>query len=203
MYKNLDTKDLDLLLKLLKQWYCLNDDTNLFSKSMHNLMLKIRAHNVKVPTTLYRAYSFETKEQLENFKKTITIKIEHPRKDYESWTSSLNIAERYMPGSDYVINKNAKYGILLAINKKDFEHNIKFTIEDLFSSVKDRNNFFKTCFKYLSSIMLSKMKENNFGKKDIEEFQYNIPGIVRAITEKEYLLDKLDYPTPIIVKEIK
>lgn len=202
IYKNLNEKEFDLLLKLITQWYCKNDDTNLFSKVMHDLMLKIRAHNVKIPETLYRAYSFETKEDLIKFRKGISTKISHPTKDYESWTTSRSIAERYLPGSEYVLNKNTKFGILLALNKSDFEYNIKFTIEDLFSDKNDRNKFFKTCFSYLSTKMLSKIKDNNFNRKDIEEFQYTIPGIVRAVTEKEYLIEEIKNPFPTIIKEV-
>jgi hypothetical protein len=202
MYKNLNEKEFNLLLKLIKQWYCQNDDTSLFSKGMDNLLVKIRANQVKIPNYLYRAYSFQTKEDLNNFKKTMTIKIEHPNKDYESWTSKQSIAERYMPQSEYNLNRNSKYGILIRISSGDFIDNIKFTIEDLFSEKNDKNLFFKFCFSYLSSKMLEKIKEKNFNQKDIEEFQYIIPGLVRAVTESEYLLDKLIHPKPFIIKEI-
>ena len=193
---SLTPDDLNLLLKVLKQWYCLNDDSSLFTPQVNKLLLKINLMNYSLPQYLYRAYSFETKKQYQDFIDKSHTKIKHPTKDYESWSSSLSIAKQYLPGGDAQINKNNEYGIIIKIPRSDFQDRIKFSMENLFKVPQDRTIFFNEMFQYLSKELMLKIKSDVLTKKDILEFQHTIPGLVRAITEKEYMLSELDYPQP-------
>ena len=193
---NLTNDDLNLLLKVLKQWYCLNDDSGLFTPQVEKLLLKINTTNYSLPQYLYRAYSFETKKDYDNFVKGSHVKIKHPTKDYESWTSSLAVAKNYMPGADAQLNKKAQYGLLIRIPRFDFQDRIKFSMENLFKTPQDRNIFFNEMFQYLSKELMLKIKMDALTKQDILSFEHYIPGLVRAVTEKEYMLGPLDYPQP-------
>ena len=193
---NLNQNETDLLIKILKDWYCLNNDSNLFTPPVNKLLLKINSMNFKLPQYLYRAYSFETKKDYNNFIDNAEKRIAHPSKDYESWTSSLTVAKRYMPGGEGQLNKNAKIGIILKIPRFDFEDRIKFSIENLFKNYSDRKILFSELFGYMSKDILQKIKVGNLSKQDILEFQHSIPGLVRAISEFEYMIGPLDYPKP-------
>lgn len=193
---NLNQNETDLLIKILKDWYCLNNDSNLFTPPVNKLLLKINSMNFKIPSYLYRAYSFERKEDYNNFINNAEKRIAHPSKDYESWTSSLTVAKRYMPGGEGQLNKNAKIGIILKIPRFDFEDRIKFSIENLFKNYSDRKILFSELFSYMSKDILQKIKIGNLSKQDILEFQHSIPGLVRAISEFEYMIGPLDYPKP-------
>lgn len=193
---NLNQNETDLLIKILKDWYCLNKDTDLFTPQVNKLLLKINSMNFKLPNYLYRAYSFETKKDYNNFIDNAEKRIAHPSKDYESWTSSLTVAKRYMPGGEGQLNKNAKIGIILKIPRFDFEDRIKFSIENLFKNYSDRKILFSELFSYMSKDILQKIKIGNLSKQDILEFQHSIPGLVRAISEFEYMIGPLDYPKP-------
>lgn len=193
---NLNQNETDLLIKILKDWYCLNKDTDLFTPQVNKLLLKINSMNFKLPSYLYRAYSFETKKDYDNFINNAEKRIAHPSKDYESWTSSLTVAKRYMPGGEGQLNKNAKIGIILKIPRFDFEDRIKFSIENLFKNYSDRKILFSELFSYMSKDILQKIKIGNLSKQDILEFQHSIPGLVRAISEFEYMIGPLDYPKP-------
>ena len=193
---NLNQNETDLLIKILKDWYCLNNDSNLFTPPVNKLLLKINSMNFKLPQYLYRAYSFETKKDYNNFIDNAEKRIAHPTKDYESWTSSLTVAKRYMPGGEGQLNKNAKIGIILKIPRFDFEDRIKFSIENLFKNYSDRKILFSELFGYMSKDILQKIKVGNLSKQDILEFQHSIPGLVRAISEFEYMIGPLDYPKP-------
>ena len=193
---NLNQNETDLLIKVLKEWYCLNNDINLFTPQVNKLLLKINSMNFKLPTYLYRAYSFEKEEDYKKFIDGSFKRIAHPTKDYESWTSSLAVARRYMPGGEGQLNKNAKIGIILKIPRFDFEDRIKFSIENLFKQYSDRKILFTELFSYMSKDILQKIKIGNLSKQDILEFQHSIPGLVRAISEFEYMIGPLDYPKP-------
>ena len=197
---NLNGKEIDQLLYVLKQWYCLNDDTDLFTPQTNKLLLKINTHNFKLPSALFRAYSFTSKEALNSFLKAAETKLKHPSKDYESWTSSPRVAEAYFPGGEFQLNKDSKYGVILKINRNTFQDHIKFSIENLFSGSQDKKIFFGEVFKYLSKDLLLNIKNGDLTKKDIQDFQHVIPGLVRAISEFEYLLEPIDYPDFTIYK---
>lgn len=199
---NLNQNETDLLIRVLKEWYCLNNDSNLFTPQVNKLLLKINSMNFKLPSYLYRAYSFETKKDYDNFINNAKKRIAHPSKDYESWTSSLTVAKRYMPGGEGQLNKNAKIGIILKIPRFDFEDRIKFSIENLFKQYSDRKILFTELFSYMSKDLLQKIKNGNLSKQDILEFQHSIPGLVRAISEFEYMIGPLDYPQPEMVQII-
>lgn len=152
--------------------------------------------NFKLPTYLYRAYSFEKEEDYKKFIDSSFKRIAHPTKDYESWTSSLAVARRYLPGGEGQLNKNAKIGIILKIPRFDFEDRIKFSIENLFKQYSDRKILFTEMFSYMSKDLMQKIKTGYLSKQDILEFQHSIPGLVRAISEFEYMIGPLDYPKP-------
>ena len=193
---SLTPDDLNLLLKVLKQWYCLNDDSGLFTPQINKLLMKINLMNYSLPQYLYRAYSFETEKQYQDFIDKSHVQIKHPTKDYESWTSSVSVAKQYLPGGDAQLNKNNEYGIIIKIPRSDFIDRIKFSMENLFKVPQDRNIFFNEMFQYLSKELMLKIKMDCLIKSDILEFQHTIPGLVRAVTEKEYMLGPLDYPQP-------
>ena len=202
-YFNLNEDETVLLIKVLKDWYCLNDDSELFTPRINKLLLKINTHNFKLPSTLFRAYSFNSKEALNSFLRAAKTKLKHPSKDYESWTSSPRVAESYFPGGEYQLNKDSKHGVILKINRNTFQDRIRFSIENLFSEAKDKKIFFTEVFRYLSKDLLLNIKNGNLTKKDIREFQHIIPGLVRAISEYEYLLEPIDYPDFTIYKITK
>lgn len=193
---NLNEQETDLLIRILREWYCLNDDSELFTHQVNKLIFKINSTNFKLPQYLYRAYSFEHTKDYEQFIKGAEKRIAHPKKDYESWTSSLPVARTYLPGGDAQLNKNAKIGIILKIPRFDFEDRIKFSIENLFKQYSDRKVLFSEMFSYMSKDIMQKIKNGNLGKQDILEFQHSIPGLVRAISEFEYMVGPLDYPQP-------
>lgn len=199
---NLNEQETDLLIRILKQWYCLNDDSELFTPQVNRLIFKINSTNFKLPQYLYRAYSFENIKDYEKFIAGAEKRIAHPNKEYESWTSSLSVAKKYMPGGEAQLNKNAKYGIILKIPRFDFEDRIKFSIENLFKQYSDRKVLFSEMFSYMSSGIIQKIKYNSLTKQDILEFQHSIPGLVRAISEFEYMIGPLDYPQPECVELI-
>ena len=198
---NLNQNETDLLIKILKEWYCLNNDTDLFTPQVNKLLLKINSMNFKLPQYLYRAYSFEKEEDYKKFIDSSFKRIAHPTKDYESWTSSLAVARRYMPGGEGQLNKNAKIGIILKIPRFDFEDRIKFSIENLFKQYSDRKVLFTEMFSYMSKDLMQKIKTGYLSKQDILEFQHSIPGLVRAISEFEYMIGPLDYPQPEMVEK--
>ena len=193
---NLNEQETDLLIRVLKEWYCLNNDKDLFTPQVNKLLIKINTTNFKLPAYLYRAYSFEKEEDYKKFIDGAFKRIEHPNKDYESWTSSLVVAKKYMPGGEGQLNKNATIGLLLKIPKFDYEDRIKFSIENLFKVYQDRKVLFSEMFSYMSKDVLQKIKIGNLSKQDILEFQHSIPGLVRAISEFEYMIGPLDYPQP-------
>ena len=197
---NLDQRETDLLIKVLKEWYCLNNDEDLFTPQVNKLLFKINTMNFKLPQYLYRAYSFEHLKDYNNFIKGAEKRIAHPTKSYESWTASYAVAEKYLPGGEAQLNKKAKFGIILKIPKFDFEDRIKFSIENLFKQYSDRKILFNEMFRYMSRDLMEKIKYGNLSKQDILDFQYTIPGLVRAVSEFEYLLGPLDYPQPECVK---
>ena len=199
---NLDERETNLLIKILKDWYCLNDDSELFTPQVNNLIMKINKMYYKLPAYLYRAYSFEHQKDYDKFIAGAEKRIAHPTKDYESWTSSLAVAEKYMPGGEAQLNKKAKIGIILKIPRFDFEDRIKFSIENLFKQYSDRKILFAEMFSYMSKDILEKIKYGNLTKQDILTFQHSIPGLVRAISEFEYMIGPLDYPQPQCVKLI-
>ena len=201
-YFNLTEDETVLLIKVLKEWYCLNNDSELFSPRVNKLLLKINSMNFKLPQYLYRSYSFEREEDIKKFIDGAFKRIAHPSKDYESWTSSEKIARKYMPGGESQLNKNAKYGIMLRIPRFDYQDRIKFSIENLFKEYNDRKILFNELFKYLSKDLMRSLKDGNLSTKDIQEFQHIIPGMVRAISEYEYMIGPLDYPSPITVATV-
>ena len=201
-YFNLTEDETVLLIKVLKEWYCLNNDSELFSPRVNKLLLKINSMNFKLPQYLYRSYSFEREEDIKKFIDGAFKRIAHPSKDYESWTSSEKVAKRYMPGGEAQLNKNAKYGVILRIPRFDFQDRIKFSIENLFKEYNDRKILFNELFKYLSSGLMKNLRDGNLSTKDIVEFQHIIPGMVRAISEFEYMIGPLDYPNPITVATV-
>lgn len=212
----LDLKEIDQLINIIKQWYCLNNDADLFTQRTKKLLNKINFHNFRVPQYLYRAYSFNTQKDLDQFLKGAQTKLKHPVKDYESWTSSIKVAESYYPGGEYQLNKDAKYGVILKIKSSVFQDRIKFSLENLFgsnidnekeikgnSATTDKKIFFNAVFQYLSGKILDTIKSKGpeaLSKQEIQDFQYIIPGLVRSVSEYEYLLEPLDYPQPLIVK---
>lgn len=195
---NLNQNETDLLIKILKEWYCLNNDTNLFTPQVNKLLLKINFMNFKLPQYLYRAYSFKTEKELNSFLKQAETRLCHPKKDYESWTSSINVAKKYAPGGENQFNSEYKYGVILKIKRFHFEDRIKFSIENLFRDYKDRKILFGELFSYMSKDILKKIKDGNLSKQDIQAFQHSIPGLVRAISEFEYMIGPMDYPEVII-----
>ena len=200
---NLNQNETTLLVKVLKEWYCLNKDENLFTPQVNKLLLKINSMYFKLPNYLYRAYSFKTEKDLNNFLKQAETKISHPYKDYESWTSSLPVAKKYAPGGENQLTSDNKYGVILKIKRFHFEDRIKFSIENLFRNYSDRKLLFSELFAYLSKDIMKKLKDSNLSKQDILVFQHTIPGLVRAISEFEYMLSELDYPEFEIVEYIK
>lgn len=210
---NLNLNEIDQLINIIKQWYCLNNDKDLFTNNTKKLIMKINLHNFRLPQYLYRAYSFKTQKELDDFLKGSNTKLSHPFKDYESWSSSLKVAESYYPGGQYQLNKDNKYGVILKIKQSVFHDKIKFSLENLFGSKDpttvgntigtDKKIFFNAIFQYLSNNLLDTIKAKGpegISKQDIQDFQYVIPGLVRAVSEYEYLTEPLDYPQPIVVK---
>jgi hypothetical protein len=191
---NLNENETALLIKVLKEWYCLNNDSELFTPRVNKLLLKINSMHFKLPSNLYRSYSFKTEKDLNNFLKQAETKISHPSKDYESWTSSLTVAKKYAPGGENQLTSDNKYGVILKIKRFHFEDRIKFSIENLFRTYSDRKILFSEMFGYLSKDIMRKLKDSNLTKQDILAFQHTIPGLVRAISEFEYMLSELDYP---------
>lgn len=211
-FKGLDQKELEALLYFIKQWYCKNDDTGLFDKTKRGRLITSILGNFdykehKLPEYLYRSYSFETKKELNDFRSKIIpgkTLLSHPHKDYESWTSDRKIAEKYLPGGESMIDeaKQREHGIMLKISKDDYIDSIFFSMDFVFNNQIEKKKFLPFIFKYLSKDILNNIKENKSVQNQIKDMQYLIPGIVRAITESEYILSELVDSSPEVVKQI-
>ena len=216
IFKGLKENEFNAFLHFIKQWYCKNDDTGLFDKTNRGKLIKSiindfvpnNVNNSKdTPEYLYRSYSFKTKEDFANFINKIipgkTI-LSHPYKDYESWTSDIKIAEKYLPHGDSMIDstKENEHGIMLKISKDDFKDAIVFSTEYVFNDKIEKNKFLPFVFKYLSRKLLDKIKDSKPVENDIEELQFLIPGVVRSITESEYILSEMHNVSPIIIRRI-
>ena len=109
-------KDLTLLENIIKEWYTNNSD-KLFASKNSNIMKYMRSiskqldsfRKFNTPSYLYRGISFENDklkdEALKKMKELGVLK--HPTKDYDSWSSSKEVAEDYGKGGgvadgDYV-----------------------------------------------------------------------------------------------------
>lgn len=216
IFKGLKENEFNAFLHFIKQWYCKNDDTGLFDKTNRGKLIKSiindfvpnNVNNSKdTPEYLYRSYSFKTKEEFTNFiNKIIPNKtiLSHPYKDYESWTSDIKIAEKYLPHGDSMIDstKENEYGIMLKLSKEDFKDAIVFSTEYVFNDKIEKNKFLPLVFKYLSKKLLDKIKDSKQVENDIVELQFLIPGVVRAITESEYILSEMNNVSPIIIRRI-
>ena len=216
IFKGLKENEFNAFLHFIKQWYCKNDDTGLFDKSNRGKLIKsiindFVPNNIEnskdTPEFLYRSYSFKTKEDFGNFIRKIkpgNTTLSHPYKDYESWTSDRKIAEKYLPNGESMIDstKENEHGIMLKISKKDFSEYIIFSTEYVFNDKIEKRKFLPLVFKYLSKNLLNKIRDSKQVEKDIEEIQYLIPGVVRSITESEYILSEMKNVSPEIVRRI-
>ena len=105
---NLNQNETDLLIKILKDWYCLNKDTDLFTPQVNKLLLKINSMNFKLPNYLYRAYSFEKEEDYKKFKDAALSAVFTTR---VMWTFSA--AYRIYPTAVYKKMADEAFRILL------------------------------------------------------------------------------------------
>ena len=85
------------------------------------------------PSYLYRGISFENDklkdEALKKMKELGVLK--HPTKDYDSWTSSLDIAKEYAFGDK--ASHKGKANLILKVPYQSIEDSLLFTSEYLFT----------------------------------------------------------------------
>ena len=111
---------------------------------------------------------------------------------------------------EYKNKKGILFGLYIAEDSDgliDYDNGINFitynnSIENLFKEYSDRKILFNALFQYLSKDLMRSLKDGNLSTKDIQEFQHIIPGMVRAISEYEYMIGPLDYPSPITVATV-
>ena len=199
--------NLSYLEKILKAWYCDNSDT-LFTKKNSNLMKyitdiasQINSFNkFEAPEFLYRGITFETYKQksdmLSKMKETGMLK--HPTKDYDSWTSSLDVAECYAFGDKAWHKDKGRAYVILQIPYIGLENNLLFTCEYLFTGKDDKESrrikqqFFRRMLNNKLNELVSDIKESRYQKNQwdntIKDMEKLIPGLSRALTEFEYIL---------------
>ena len=202
----LPSKDLTHLERILKEWYCDNSDA-LFTDKRKPLMVYLNSlakdPNIytdlfMAPEFLYRAISFETNQQksdmLKNMKESGQLK--HPTKDYDSWTSSLDVAHEYAFG-DKASYPNG-HSVILKVPHSAIYENILFTIEVLFTGKNDKTGrimkqqFFRKILNNKLNNLVTDLKESRYQKNQwdntIKDMEKLIPGLSRALTEFEYIL---------------
>lgn len=202
----LPSKDLTHLERILKEWYCDNSDA-LFTDKRKPLMVYLNSlakdPNIytdlfMAPEFLYRAISFETNQQksdmLKNMKESGQLK--HPTKDYDSWTSSLDVAYEYAFG-DKASYPNGP-SVILKVPHSAIYENILFTIEVLFTGKNDKTGrimkqqFFRKILNNKLNNLVTDLKESRYQKNQwdntIKDMEKLIPGLSRALTEFEYIL---------------
>ena len=202
----LPSKDLTHLERILKEWYCDNSDA-LFTDKRKPLMVYLNSlakdPNIytdlfMAPEFLYRAISFETNQQksdmLKNMKESGQLK--HPTKDYDSWTSSLDVAHEYAFG-DKVSYPNGP-SVILKVPHSAIYENILFTIEVLFTGEDTKESrmlkqrFFRKILNNKLNNLVRDIKSANYKKNQwdatIQDISNITPGLSRALTEFEYIL---------------
>ena len=142
----ISSTDLTYLERILKEWYCDNSDA-LFTDKRKPLMEYLNSL-AKDPNTytdlfmapefLYRAITFENNQQkasmLKNMKESGILK--HPTKDYDSWTSSEDVAMEYACGPKATHPDGPS--VILKVPHSTIHKNILFTIEVLFTGKDDK-----------------------------------------------------------------
>ena len=189
-FKDFNEEEFNLFLDLISHWFYYNEDFGklLRSKKYKGIWKKLenKINNMKLPKYLYRGLSFRTKKDRDNYIKT----FEHKRK-YESWSSSLKIANNFIPGGKYA--QNEKYGVMLKINTKDFKNNIIFSLNAIIQNEKDRKLFFEKVLyrhhKHLKEGLNSKSLRKYVNNYDLFS---DMHGAIYAIIEDEYVLKAIE-----------
>ena len=198
-------KDLTLLENIIKEWYTNNSD-KLFASKNSNIMKYMRNISKQLdsfrkfnsPSYLYRGISFENDklkdEALKKMKEQGVLK--HPTKDYDSWTSSEEVAMEYCTGPK-AAHPDGPY-VILKVPHSAINENILFTIEVLFTGKDDKTGrimkqkFFRKILNNKLNSLVSDLKESRYQKNQwdntIKDMEKLIPGLSRALTEFEYIL---------------
>lgn len=186
----ISSQNLILLHQIISRWYSENKEPN--PKTLAFIKSIDYNHTWEEPKTLYRGFSFDnpqTKNQIIKDIKNRTLK--HPTKKIESWTSSLAIAKTYATGPD-------TNTLLISIPFSDVKDHILFSIEYLFTGkndtrgIKQKQQFFKMQVNNQMSLLLKDIKNKNYKPGQFSDtlkgLEIFIPGLVRALTEFEYII---------------
>ena len=204
----LPSKDLTHLERILKEWYCDNSDA-LFTDKRKPLMVYLNSlakdPNIytdlfMAPEFLYRAISFETNQQksdmLKNMKESGQLK--HPTKDYDSWSSSKEVAECYAFGDKAYHKGKDRAHVILQIPYIGLEDELLFTCEYLFTGEDTKESrilkqrFLRKILNNKLNNLVRDIKSANYKKNQwdatIQDISNITPGLSRALTEFEYIL---------------
>ena len=213
-------RDLTYLETILKEWYCNNSDS-LFTKKNSNIMKYMKNiaeelnsfNKFNPPEFLYRGISFEdskTKEQMVKTMKDSGI-LKHPTKDYDSWTSSLDIAEEYVFGDKASHQGGAN--LILKVPYQCIEDSLLFTSEYLFTgedtteSRRIKQQFFRKILNNKLNGLVQDIKTKKYQKNQwdttIKDMEKLIPGLSRALTEFEYILKPIKSDSIVILMQTK
>ena len=213
-------KDLTLLENIIKEWYTNNSD-KLFASKNSNIMKYMRNISKQLdsfrkfnpPEFLYRGISFEdskTKEQMVKTMKDSGI-LKHPTKDYDSWTSSLDIAKEYAFGDK--ASHKGKANLILKVPYQSIEDSLLFTSEYLFTgedtteSRQIKQQFFRKILNNKLNGLVQDIKTKKYQKNQwdttIKDMEKLIPGLSRALTEFEYILKPIKSDSIVILMQTK
>ena len=200
-------KDLTLLGNIIKEWYTNNSD-KLFMSKNSNIMKYMRNISKQLdsfrkfnsPAYLYRGITFENDklkdEALKKMKELGVLK--HPTKDYDSWSSSKEVAEDYVFGDKaYHKGKDIAF-VILQIPYIGLEDELLFTCEYLFTGEDTKasrmlkQRFFRKILNNKLNNLVRDIKSANYKKNQwdatIQDISNITPGLSRALTEFEYIL---------------
>lgn len=200
-------KDLTLLENIIKEWYTNNSD-KLFTSKNSNIMKYMRNISKQLdsfrkfnsPAYLYRGISFENDklkdEALKKMKEQGILK--HPTKDYDSWSSSKEVAECYAFGDKAWHKDKGRAYVILQIPYIGLEDELLFTCEYLFTGEDTKESrmlkqrFFRKILNNKLNNLVKDIKSANYKKNQwdatIQDISNITPGLSRALTEFEYIL---------------
>ena len=216
-------KDLTLLENIIKEWYTNNSD-KLFASKNSNIMKYMKSiaeqlneldsfNKFTPPEFLYRGISFEdskTKAQMVKTMKESGV-LKHPTKDYDSWTSSLDIAKEYAFGDK--ASHKGKANLILKVPYQSVEDALLFTSEYLFTgedtkeSRRIKQQFFRKILNNKLNGLVQDIKNKRYLKNQwdstIKDMEKLIPGLSRALTEFEYILKPIKSDSIVILMQTK
>ena len=217
----ISSTDLSYLERILKEWYCDNSDA-LFTDKRKPLMNYLRGLGkdpntytdlFTAPDYLYRAITFETKQQKESMLKKMkeTGVLKHPTKNYDSWTSSEEVAMDYYNGPKASYPNG--FGVILKVPHSAINEKILFTAEVLFTGKNDKTGrvlkqkFFRKILNNKLNNLVTDLKESRYQKNQwdntIKDMEKLIPGLSRALTEFEYILEPIKSDSIVILMQTK